>query len=315
MKIKHKNKYFFAILFASSIFFIEQVRSVMAADVFKYKMLESFPGFYTKNDVVSDLPSFILSIYNFGIWTIGIAALFMLVVGGFMYMASVGNTSIAGTAKGVIYDSLLGVAAALGAYLLMYVINPDLTVIDFSSITAVNIDQFNGPSLISGVKTKPDPSTGRSSNPKKGDGEGSGACKSLNTGPCSPANLANTCFGSISTAQANPQQFLKNASAICSAESGGIEAAASKTDKCLDGKSFSHGLFQLNITVHDVGGNKCSTGAFSGKNYQCRVSGDGSLYNKCVAAAQDATINMNTACGIYKASGWNAWGANKNCSF
>ncbi|MDD5397174.1 MAG: hypothetical protein PHW24_03895 [Candidatus Moranbacteria bacterium] len=114
---------------------------------FDYPLLESFPGFFKAKDNLTDLPSLILAIYKFGIWTVGIAGFFMLVVGGFMYMGSAGNTSTAGSARGIIADALLGIVAALGAYLILYVINPELTKINISFTTVevkfVNIDSSN----------------------------------------------------------------------------------------------------------------------------------------------------------------------------
>ncbi len=99
---------------------------------FKYTLLESFPGFFEAGSVMTDLPTMILAVYKFGIWTIGIAGLFMMTIGGFMYMSSAGNTSTVNTAKGIITDSLIGIAAAMAAYLILYVINPDLTKMDIN---------------------------------------------------------------------------------------------------------------------------------------------------------------------------------------
>lgn len=95
----------------------------------EYQLLEPFPGFFNVKETPT-LPDMILAIYQFGIWTVGIAGLFMLTVGGFWYMTSAGNNATAETAKKIIADSLLGIIAALSAYLIMYVINPDLTKID-----------------------------------------------------------------------------------------------------------------------------------------------------------------------------------------
>ena len=112
--------------------------TIQTPDTFSYTLLESFPGFFKAESTMTDLPTMILAIYKFGIWTVGIAGLFMLVVGGFMYMASAGNTSTAGNARGIISDALLGIVAALGAYLILYVINPDLTKINLN-FTPVSI--------------------------------------------------------------------------------------------------------------------------------------------------------------------------------
>ena len=111
--------------------------SISAATAqFKYPLLESFPGFFKQGSTDTDLPKLILAIYKFGIWTVGIAGLFMLTIGGFMYMASAGNNATVTSAKKIITDSLLGIVAALAAYLIMYVINPDLTNINIAFTTA-----------------------------------------------------------------------------------------------------------------------------------------------------------------------------------
>ena len=110
-----------------------------ASGSFQYTLLESLPGFFQAGKVMTDFPALILAIYKFGIWTIGICALFMITNGGGMYLGSAGNTSAATNAKGIIFDALIGVFAAMVAYLFLYVINPDLTTININ-FTAVNVD-------------------------------------------------------------------------------------------------------------------------------------------------------------------------------
>jgi hypothetical protein len=56
----------------------------------------------------------------------------MIIIGGFMYMTAAGNTSKAGTAKTVITDAIYGLIVALSAYLLLFIINPDLVGVDIS---------------------------------------------------------------------------------------------------------------------------------------------------------------------------------------
>ena len=90
-----------------------------------YKIMEAIPGFFNAGSSIS-FPDLISAIYKFGIWTVGIAALFMITVGGFMYATSAGNTSTAGSAKSIISDALLGLVVAMTAYLILNVINPDL---------------------------------------------------------------------------------------------------------------------------------------------------------------------------------------------
>lgn len=112
-----------------------------ASAAFEYKLLEAFPGFFNKN-ASPDLPEMILAIYKFGIWTVGVCGLLMMTVGGVMYMGSAGNNAAAESAKKIISDSLLGIIVALGAYLFVYVINPDLVniTINFSKATLTSSD-------------------------------------------------------------------------------------------------------------------------------------------------------------------------------
>ena len=147
MKIKNKITKAFLLLLFVGLFFAAQKNVAYAAN-FDYKLLESFPGFFDAGSVMTDFPALILAIYKFAIWTVGIAGLFMLVVGGFMYMASAGNTSTASNARGIINDAIIGIVAVLAAYLIMYVINPDLTVmtIGFSAVKVE--DTYGGPTGI-----------------------------------------------------------------------------------------------------------------------------------------------------------------------
>lgn len=93
---------------------------------FNYTPLEKIPGSDTEPGKAIDFYGYISAIYKFGIWTVGIVALFMLVFGGYTYITSAGNNSSMETAKKIITDAIVGVIMALTAYLLLYVINPDL---------------------------------------------------------------------------------------------------------------------------------------------------------------------------------------------
>ena len=44
-----------------------------------------------------------------------------------------------GTAKGVIFDSIIGLVIALTAYLLLYVINPDLVNVTLNGLSPVSV--------------------------------------------------------------------------------------------------------------------------------------------------------------------------------
>ncbi len=272
---------------------VNQTTSTATSGSFQYTLLESLPGFFQAGTVMTDFPALILAIYKFGIWIIGICALFMITIGGVMYLGSAGNTAAATSAKGIIFDALIGVFAAMVAYLFLYVINLDLTTININ-FTAVNIDNTEGTPM----------------GPLGGGAGGSGSCQALSSGDCSVSNLT-TAFGSAAS----------QASSICNGESGG-SSIPSTVDKCADGNPASWGLFQINITVHSVGGYPCpsafSGGGYTAQNHSCRVI-DQTLYNNCVNAVKNPINNIAAAKSIYGKAGnsWRPWGANKrsNCNF
>lgn len=88
---------------------------------------------------------YIQMIYKFLIWTVGIAALLMLSIGGFMYVTSAGNKANAETAKKIIKDSLLGLIIVLVAWVILYLINPDLIKINLESIQKLEVTLPNPP--------------------------------------------------------------------------------------------------------------------------------------------------------------------------
>lgn len=87
----------------------------------------------------------------------------------------------------------------------------------------------------------------------------------------------------------------------------------STTDLMKDGRPFSIGLMQINLTWHILNGVDCSK-AFTGKDYKAVVT-DESLYEKCVELASNPDTNLETARKIYNKYGFNAWGAYTNGSY
>lgn len=245
---------------------------------FDYTPMEKIP-LLTENS--GDFVKYIQAIYNLGIWTIGICALLMIMIGGFMYITSAGNNASMEKAKGIITDAIIGILMALTAYLLLYIINPDL----------VNIKLVS----LSGTGSGTGPGAG------PGTGPGSGKCVPAESGYCAPENLTNCSW--------DPQK----ASAICYAESGGKETVPSGSDVCKDKNPFSWGLFQINLTCQcpnafDPPGN-CV-------NYACSVpASKKSTYDSCVEYYKNPANNIAKACEIYKQGGWGRWGVNKNCGF
>jgi|GEM_PF-2137771 len=94
-----------------------------------YSPMETLPGFAK----TADFATFISNLYKFGIWTVGICALVMIVIGGYMYAASGGNNASMEKAKTFITDALVGLILALLAYLILYIINPELVKIKMAA--------------------------------------------------------------------------------------------------------------------------------------------------------------------------------------
>lgn len=105
-------------------------RAVTGPLMSDYQLLEHIPG---SSNSAGRLNTYLEDIYRFAFWTIGIAVVFMLTIGGFMYLTSAGNTSRMENAKTVIFDAILGLVLALVAWLFLYVINPDLVKVSLPS--------------------------------------------------------------------------------------------------------------------------------------------------------------------------------------
>ncbi len=99
---------------------------------FNYTLLENIPG---QESATGSLPSYIQAVLNATMMIIVISAVFMISVGGFLYLTSAGNTSRAGQAKGIITDAIFGLILALVAYLVLYIINPDLLTLRINQLS------------------------------------------------------------------------------------------------------------------------------------------------------------------------------------
>ncbi len=103
-----------------------------------YKLLEKIPGSNYDEATSGKLNVYLQDIYNFAFWAIGIAVVFMLTIGGFLYLTSAGNTSRIGTAKTIIFDAFLGLILALVAWIFLNLINPDLVKMNLPSTVKIN---------------------------------------------------------------------------------------------------------------------------------------------------------------------------------
>lgn len=102
----------------------------------EYQLLEKIPG---TNGLGSNLPEYVSAIYRVALIIVTLSAVLMLTIGGFMYLTSAGNTASISSAKGIIRDSLVGLIIALSAWLVLYVINPDLVNTSFKALSPMTI--------------------------------------------------------------------------------------------------------------------------------------------------------------------------------
>jgi len=81
--------------------------------------------------------------YNFILGTIGILATVMIIIGGFQWLVSRGNASQVKEGQDRIFSALIGLALAFLAYTILYLINPQLTSLNFHSnlLTAITYTQ------------------------------------------------------------------------------------------------------------------------------------------------------------------------------
>lgn len=97
-----------------------------------YTPLENLPGFEGQS---GDFATYFGNLYKLALWIVAISALFMAIVGGFLYLSSAGNTSTLGTAKKTIVSALVGLVIALISWLLLDTINGDLTNLKLTGLT------------------------------------------------------------------------------------------------------------------------------------------------------------------------------------
>ncbi|MDA3815217.1 MAG: DUF1566 domain-containing protein [Patescibacteria group bacterium] len=89
----------------------------------QYTNKELIPG----QSPTNNLETYLNNIYNFGIAIAAILAVFMIALGAFIYIfTSAGNASKMMDAKDMIKNALIGLALVLVAFLILFIINPDL---------------------------------------------------------------------------------------------------------------------------------------------------------------------------------------------
>jgi len=119
-----KRRIFF--LFAALFLTFLIISPALADSANYYKPLVQIPGMPT-GDV--SLTQYLSTLYNFLISIVGILAMGVIIYGGMRYMTSAGNPTVAEDAKETIMSAVYGLALALGSWLVINVVNPDILVL------------------------------------------------------------------------------------------------------------------------------------------------------------------------------------------
>lgn len=75
---------------------------------------------------VSGIGDYISKVYTFAVGVVGLAAVIMIMIGGYLYMTSHGNATQAEKGKDFITSAVLGLIIVLVSYVILRTINPNL---------------------------------------------------------------------------------------------------------------------------------------------------------------------------------------------
>lgn len=93
---------------------------------------------------VKGFPQYLQALYNFFISIVGILAVIMLMYGGFQWLIAGGNPTKISGAKVAILSALAGLALTLSSYLILDLINPELTKLQLRNVTNISGKQYDG---------------------------------------------------------------------------------------------------------------------------------------------------------------------------
>lgn len=93
-----------------------------------------------ENITVPWLAQYIGGVYTFLLSIAGLLAAVMMIVGGFQYVTSAGDSGKIGAAKKRITNALTGLLLAFGSYTILYTINPDLVAFEGLKIGVVQTE-------------------------------------------------------------------------------------------------------------------------------------------------------------------------------
>ena len=287
------------------------------------------------------------NIINFMVYALAIVATLLFMYAGILYLTAAGNQGNIGKAHSIFTNVFIGLIIVLAAWLIVDIVLSVLTgkkvgpwtapiceAVD-NPCRAKNVDTGEGEGDVSVTYCMVCKSSSGALTTACGATAGLAACQEkeqtctdsgnivqnacsprVTTGPstCTPATS-----GECSINSPSMERFFgankENASRICMGESSGNPNSESTVDRTRDGKAFSCGLFQINLTVHDLNIPECRLAAgredldckraFSGGINRNATVTNLDLYNACVTAAKNPQCNMAKAARI--SSGGGSW--------
>lgn len=253
-----------------------------------------------------DLVHLVNHLLAFAIYLSASVATLMFVYAGFLYVTAAANTENLQKARSVFTSVFIGFILVLTAWLIVDLVLTVLT------------PHKNGFGFWADIQCERFPTLQDAMGSTVTSGSvGTRRCEAAASGLCSAASLSGT-FGDRA----------QDASKVCLAESGGRAAISDRgsTDRIADGRAFSVGLFQINMTVggRPLSGEACglSSGqtldcskAFSGRNTSATVV-DEDLYTQCRTALERSACNMQVARQLWQGAGQRFrtdWTAAREC--
>jgi hypothetical protein len=116
----------------------------------KKTILLAFAIFYSNQQMIPgatsrtcDISTYIQQIIGFGYATIGILTMFMLGIGAYQYIMSIGNTAQMTSAKNTVNYAILGLVLGLLSWIILYTINPNLVKVQLGETVPCTI-QWTG---------------------------------------------------------------------------------------------------------------------------------------------------------------------------
>lgn len=259
-----------------------------------------------------------------------LAVVITIAYGGALLLTSATNAEAKSKAKSVIANAVIGLVIVLAGWLIVDFVmkalyNPDVGPSSDNSFGPWNEILTGGPICITATNQKPLFSHIFDVNPptqNPGDGANGGTTGDGTEGVPTPSTRG-VCTPSGLQSAGWPANLATKMSCVTKYENASCNASApSGTDIGADGKSVSIGLFQVNISAHDMNYPACiklnggqplnctqafSGGAYTSKNHATRVK-DARLYQTCRSAASNPACNTAAAIEIYNKQGIGAWG-------